>query len=410
MFWRIRCLVWQIVARVDPAHRGGLLKSIVHEGAHCEAAHALIDRIATLDGIAAINGGALNDRAATWGIALRACESVWIFGDLFPHAHVPLAVPDVPEEVGRQLLAAMMPGADPAAFSLAASSHPASLLWALRLMVQRAMLDGSFAQVAPAVAKFADALGNTELRLDAVMLYLFAGNSVEARRRLEVLPGPQAEMLRLMLTLVDGPASEAIPILAPLVADDHALCFPLATALAESGRYADALELARHVIDDEPGNALALALAARCAWALGETRAGNAYAKVAARLGQPVKRPAARRRRGGRARRSSLAVVARRLRAHRPRWRPQARADARTRPTAGRGRAELELDHEHAGELGRAGDRRRPGDQPPSSSSTTSMPASSAAPAIAADLVTSRRARPRACRRARPRRRSPPTW
>jgi len=33
--------------------------------------------------------------------------------------------------------------------------------------------------------------------------------------------------------------------------------------------------------------------------------------------------------------------------------------------------AELELDQEHAGELGRAGDRRRPGDQPPSSSSTT---------------------------------------
>jgi hypothetical protein len=42
--------------------------------------------------------------------------------------------------------------------------------------------------------------------------------------------------------------------------------------------------------------------------------------------------------------------------------------------------------------------------RPPSSSSTTSMPARSAAPAIAADLVTSRRTRPRACGRARPRR------
>jgi hypothetical protein len=37
---------------------------------------------------------------------------------------------------------------------------------------------------------------------------------------------------------------------------------------------------------------------------------------------------------------------------------------------------ELELDQEHARELGRADDRRRPGDQPPNS--TTSMPANSA--------------------------------
>jgi hypothetical protein len=51
-------------------------------------------------------------------------------------------------------------------------------------------------------------------------------------------------------------------------------------------------------------------------------------------------------------------------------------------------------DHEHAGELG-AAIRRRPSGQPPSSSSTTSMPTRSAGPAIAADLVTSRRARPR---------------
>lgn len=31
------------------------------------------------------------------------------------------------------------------------------------------------------------------------------------------------------------------------------------------------------------------------------------------------------------------------------------------------------LDHEHAGELGRAGDRRRPGDQPPNSNLTSVM-------------------------------------
>ena len=304
MFWRIRCLVWQIVAGVDPVHRSALLEPIVRAGAHCEAAHLLIDRIATLDGIAVINGGALDYRAAALGMALRACEGMWIFGEVFPHALVPPEAPDVPEEVGRQLLAAMAPGADPEAFILAARSHPASLVWALRLMVQRAMLDGSFAQVAPAVANFADALGDAELQLDAVMLYLFAGNFVEARRRLEALPGPQAETLGVILTLVDGPASEAIPILASLAADDHSLCFPLATALAESGRHADALELARHVLDDEPGNALALALAARCAWALGETHAGNAYAKRAARLGHPVERPVARPQRGERARRS----------------------------------------------------------------------------------------------------------
>jgi hypothetical protein len=303
MFWRIRCLVWQIVAGVDPVHRGSLLNPIVREGAHCEEAHLLIDRIATLDGIAVMNGGALDDRAATLGMALRACQGKWIFGDLFPHAHVPLAAPHVPEEVQRQLLSAMAPGADPAAFSLAAFSHPASLVWALRLIVQRAMLDGSFAEVAPAVAKFADALGGAELRLEAVMLYLFAGDFVEARRRLAALKGPQAETLGAMLALVDGRASEAIPIFASLAADDHSVSFPLATALADSGRHADALELALDVLDDEPGNALALALAARCAWALGETRAGNAYAKRAARLGQPPKRPAARRRRGGRARR-----------------------------------------------------------------------------------------------------------
>jgi hypothetical protein len=77
--------------------------------------------------------------------------------------------------------------------------------------------------------------------------------------------------------------------------------------------------------------------------------------------------------------------------------------------------------HGHAGELGRAGDRRRPGGQPPSLSSTRSMPASSAAPVIA-ELELDQagelsragdrraRARPGACRRARPRRRSSPTW
>jgi hypothetical protein len=304
MFWRLRCLVWQIVAGVDPVHRGALVEPIVRAGAHCETAHLLIDRIATLDGIAAINGGTLDDRAAMLAMALRACEGVWIFGDVFPHAHVPLAAPDVPEEVQRQLLAAMAPGADPAAFSLAACSHPASLVWALRLVVQRATLGGSFAQVAPAVANLADVLGDAELRLDAVMLYLFSGDFVEARRRLAALGGPQAEALGVVLALVDGRASEAIPILASLAADDHSLSFLLATALAESGRHADALELALDLLDDEPGNALALALAARCAWALGETRAGNAYAKDAARLGQPLERPAVRRQRGGRARRS----------------------------------------------------------------------------------------------------------
>ena len=117
MFWRIRRLVWQIVAGVDPARRRALLEPILREGAHCEAAHLLIDRIATLDGLAAINGGTLDGRAATLGMALRACEGAWIFGDLFPHAHVPLTVPDVPEAVRQQLLAAMMPGADPEAFS-----------------------------------------------------------------------------------------------------------------------------------------------------------------------------------------------------------------------------------------------------------------------------------------------------
>ena len=52
-------------------------------------------------------------------------------------------------------------------------------------------------------------------------------------------------------------------------------------------------------------------------------------------------------------------------------------------------------------QLAPAGDHRRPGDQPPSSSSTRSTPPSSA---------RRPRARARPGRRARPRRRSPPTW
>jgi hypothetical protein len=238
-------------------HRRAVLEPIVQAGAHCEAAHLLIDRMATIDGIAVINSRALDDRAATLGMALRACEGRWILGDLFPHVHVPLATPNVPEEVQRQLLAAMAPGADPAAFSLAAFSHPASQVWALRLIVQRATFDGSFAQAAPAVANFADALGDAEIRLEAVMLYLFAGDFFEARRRLAALGGPQAETLGAMLALVDGRASEAIPIFASLAADDHSVSFPLATALAESGRHADALELTLDLLDGEPALALA---------------------------------------------------------------------------------------------------------------------------------------------------------
>lgn len=47
-FWRIRCVMWQIVAQVDPVNRSALLEPIVRVGAHCEAAHVLIDRIATV--------------------------------------------------------------------------------------------------------------------------------------------------------------------------------------------------------------------------------------------------------------------------------------------------------------------------------------------------------------------------
>ncbi|HEU4727827.1 MAG TPA: hypothetical protein VFT22_08070 [Kofleriaceae bacterium] len=97
MFGRIRCQIWQIVAGVDPVHRGARLEPIVREGAQCEAAHLLIDQIATLAGIATINGGSLDDRAATWAMPLRACEGTWIPGDVFPNAHVPLDAPDVPE-------------------------------------------------------------------------------------------------------------------------------------------------------------------------------------------------------------------------------------------------------------------------------------------------------------------------
>ena len=68
----------------------------------------------------------LDERAAMLGMMLRACEGMWIVSDVFPHVHVPPPAPDVPKQVRQQLLAALAPDADPAAFSLAAFSHPAS--------------------------------------------------------------------------------------------------------------------------------------------------------------------------------------------------------------------------------------------------------------------------------------------
>ncbi|MCW5806510.1 MAG: hypothetical protein KIT31_29365 [Deltaproteobacteria bacterium] len=291
MFWRLRCLVWQIAAAVDPAHRNTLFGPILRAGARSDEARFVIGRIATVDGLAALNGGALDDRAAMLGIELRACQGMWILGDLFPGVHVPISPPDLPENLQQDLVAAMAPGADPAAFARVTLSHPASMVWALRLCVRRAFLDGSFAQVAPAVARFADALGETHHQLEAALLFLLAGDLAEARFRLERLDGEQAEVLRVVLDLVDGRASNSIPILNELVADDPSSRFPLAIALSDSGRHADALTLARELLHAEPGHALALALAARCAWAVGDTRAGNAYAKRATRLGQPVERP-----------------------------------------------------------------------------------------------------------------------
>lgn len=158
-------------------------------------------------------------------------------------------------------------------------------------------MDGSFAQAAPAVENIANVFDDPRLRLDAALLYLLARNFADARRCLGSLQGPEAEALGLMLALVDGRAAETIPILEPFAAKEHSGLFPLALALAETGKYEQALGVAEDLLRSEPRNALALALAARCTWALGRKRESNAYAKSAARLGQSVERTAMPRRR-----------------------------------------------------------------------------------------------------------------
>jgi hypothetical protein len=291
MFWRLRCAIWQVAASLEPEQRLTLFEPILRAGARAQEARPVIDRIATFDGLAAINGGALDDRAIAIGMALRASQGMWIVGDLFPEVHAPVPPPNVPHHLQQELVAAMAPGAEPEAFAQVALSHPASMVWVLRVCVQRAFLDGSLARIAPAVARFADAVGGPGDQFEAAAIFLLAGDPIEARRRLASLDGDRVEMLRAVVDLVDGRASESLPVLGELAAADRRSSFPYAVALAEVGRPADALALARELLHAEPGHALALALAARCAWALGDTRAGNAYAKRAARLGQPVERP-----------------------------------------------------------------------------------------------------------------------
>lgn len=293
MFWRLRCVVWQVAANIEPEHRRTVFEPILRAGARAQEAQLVIDRIATVDGLAAINGGALDDRAAIMGIALRACQGVWILCDLFPEVQAPLPPPDVPDSLQQEIVAAMARSDDPGAFAQVVLSHPNSTVWALRLCVQHAFLDGSFAVIAPAVARFADTVGGPEHELEAATLFLLAGDLVETRRRLARLKDDRAEVLRAVLDLVDGRASESIPFLTTLATADRLLSFPLAVTLAEVGRPADALALARDLLEVEPGHALVLALAARCAWAVGDTRAGNAYAKGAARLGQTIERATA---------------------------------------------------------------------------------------------------------------------
>jgi hypothetical protein len=199
LFCRLRSLARQILTKRHSVHGEALLPSILRAGTQSPHARLVIDQLVTVEGLKALNGDLVDDRLRTLAMELRGCQGAWILGELFPEALAPIPPPEVPEHVRDQLVAAMAPGADPAALGRVAFTHPASMLWALRVCVQRAFLHGSFAMVAPAVGVFADAFGGPEIQLEAATLFLLAGDRGEARRRLSQSDANQGEVVRILL-------------------------------------------------------------------------------------------------------------------------------------------------------------------------------------------------------------------
>ena len=304
MFCRLRRTVGWLIAPVPLDTVTGLLRA----GAHGVEGRVVIDLLATPTWLRILGGGPLDKGSMRLGNELRLCRGDWVYIALFPGVHEVVELEGAPPEVHRRIVDAGMSN-DPDELARAVFSHPVSAMWALRALVQRAAIDGSFELAAPAVANVADALRVDALQLDAVLLYLFAGDLGEVRRRLPMLEASWRELLGNILAAVDGEPERAIPFFRAVAAADPSRRFCVADLLADVGDHAEALALARDILRDEPRHAYALATAARSAWQLGQARAGNAYAKAAAKFGVRVERPARRHRVG---RETSAALQGRR--------------------------------------------------------------------------------------------------
>ena len=304
-FRRIRLNARQIfAAAVENAgglneHALGLLAGLIVEGARAADAGPLVDKLIDCELPAMIAGDA--SRYA-WVIDLRGSRVDWTLSELSTFVpREPIAPDGVPEELLPRILVAIANRDNPHEFVDVCFSHPAALMYGVRLTVQRAFINGDFSTVAPMVAKFADAFQTPQYRLEAGILYALAGEFDDALRYLDGLGvEPHASIARPVVAVaksLSGNHGDALAQLDSINDRDRVLDYVRGVALRGVGLVADALGVFEQIITDVPRHAMALEGAACCCYELAATSRGrtatkwttrgNRYAKDATQLGRP---------------------------------------------------------------------------------------------------------------------------
>jgi tetratricopeptide (TPR) repeat protein len=282
------------------------LHELIILGAHAPGAHLLIEQLvsgerqATVQAIERyVHGEALSVlaegadvRRHQWVRDLRACRADWGLCQLAAIVARDLIAPEgVPPEMLLPMAKTLAAG-NMHAFMAVCNQHPAAMLWALRTVVQQALIRGlrdELVTLLPMITKLAEVLDKPEWHLDAGLLCMAAGDYARALRHFERvarLPrmAPAVSAMIASLKVLTGSPAEAIETLEAVRGQNLWLDYLRGIALRDLGRVADALGAFEQILAVEPGHLGALEQAALCAYALHHRVVGNRYARSARRL------------------------------------------------------------------------------------------------------------------------------
>lgn len=282
-FRRMRSQARNVLASVTSQHRDAGLAEIVVLGARAGCAGPLVDALVSSEALTHFS----------WALDLRASRADWLLSELSTWMpREPEEPVGIPTDLLARLVVLMAPGRESELVD-ACFEHPPAVGWFIRLLVRQAFIRGRFESVAPLIGTIADATQATQLRLEASLVHLAAGNFDEALRHLQCIPEVAMEKdaaasAIAMIQAFAGKPLDAAAHFESVVARPPAFDFAYGLALGGAERTTEALAVFERVIERVPGHALALEQAARCCYLLGRTTEANRYSKRASRLGRTL--------------------------------------------------------------------------------------------------------------------------